>query len=207
SLARARGIDVVVDAAHSWGHVPFDIAGLGADYVGINLHKWMGVPLGVGGMYIRSSGLDGIDPAPGERAGLDRIDSRLHIATVSFAGIITIPEALDFQNAVGLEEKYARVRYLRDLWVHETRDLDGIDVLTPEEEGLVGAITSFRLHGNGDTEANRALVRTLHEEFGIFTVARSGLAKGDCVRVTPALYNMPPDLERLVDALTTLAAR
>ncbi|NNE68786.1 MAG: aminotransferase class V-fold PLP-dependent enzyme, partial [Rhodothermales bacterium] len=42
SLARARGIDVVVDAAHSWGHVPFDIAGLGADYVGINLHKWMG---------------------------------------------------------------------------------------------------------------------------------------------------------------------
>lgn len=207
TLARSRGVDVVVDAAHSWGHVPFDIAGLGADYVGINLHKWMGVPLGIGAMYIRSSGLSGIDRAHGDRGSLDRIDSRIHTGTVSFAGVLTIPEALDFQDAVGLENKYARVRYLRDLWVSEARGIDGIDVLTPDDDDLVGAITSFRLHGNGDPDANRALVRTLHEEFGIFTVARSGVAAGDCVRVTPALYNLPPDLDKMVSALRTLAAR
>jgi selenocysteine lyase/cysteine desulfurase len=45
------------------------------------------------------------------------------------------------------------------------------------------------------------------EEFGIFTVARSGLAAGDCVRVTPALYNTPADGEKLVAALRVLAGR
>jgi isopenicillin-N epimerase len=207
ALARSRGVDVVVDAAHSWGHVPFDIAGLGADFVGINLHKWMGVPLGIGAMYIRESGLSGIDRAHGDRGSLERIDSRLHTGTVSFAGVLTIPEALAFQDTVGLENKYARVRYLRDLWVNEVRQIDGIDVLTPDDDALVGAITGFRLHGNGDPAANRALATTLHEEFGIFTVARSGVAGGDCVRVTPALYNLPPDLEKLVVALGVLAAR
>ncbi|MFT7553256.1 MAG: isopenicillin-N epimerase [Rhodothermales bacterium] len=207
ALARSRGVDVVVDAAHSWGHVPFDIAGLGADYVGINLHKWMGVPLGIGVMYIRGSGLSGIDRAHGDRGSLESIDSRLHTGTVSFAGVLTIPTALDFQDAVGLDNKYARVRYLRDLWVNAVRPIDGIDILTPDDDTLVGAITSFRLHGNGDPDANRALAKTLQDEFGIFTVARSGVAGGDCVRVTPALYNLPPDLEKLVAALRVLAAR
>jgi isopenicillin-N epimerase len=38
-------------------------------------------------------------------------------------------------------------------------------------------------------------------------VARSGLARGDCVRVTPALYSTPADGAKLVAALRTLAAR
>ena len=45
ALARVRGIDVIVDAAHSLGQVDFEIAGLGADFVGLNLHKWMGAPI------------------------------------------------------------------------------------------------------------------------------------------------------------------
>jgi selenocysteine lyase/cysteine desulfurase len=80
-------------------------------------------------------------------------------------------------------------------------------VLTPNDPHLVGAITSFRLRGNGDRAFNAQVARTLTEEFGIFTVARSGLAKGDCVRVTPALYNTPADAERLVTALRALASR
>jgi selenocysteine lyase/cysteine desulfurase len=87
------------------------------------------------------------------------------------------------------------------------RDLPGVTILTPEDPALTGAITSFRLHGRGTREANAALAATLLDEFGIFTFQRSGIAGGDCVRVTPALYNMPADLDRLADAIRTIAAR
>jgi selenocysteine lyase/cysteine desulfurase len=96
---------------------------------------------------------------------------------------------------------------LRDRWAKAARDIPGVDVLTPDEPAMVGAITSFRLHGKGDRASNQAITRTLLEEFKLFTFYRTGLAKGDCVRVTPALYNAPADADRLVAALRVLAAR
>jgi selenocysteine lyase/cysteine desulfurase len=51
------------------------------------------------------------------------------------------------------------------------------------------------------------LARTLLDEFGIFTFSRTGIAKGDCVRVTPALYNSASHLDKLAAAITKLAAR
>lgn len=206
ALARSRGVDVIVDAAHSWGHVPIDLDGWGADYVGMNLHKWIGAPIGVGAMYIRSSGLDGIDRAHGDPGPLDSIRSRLHTGTMNFATLLSVPDALDFQEWVGWERKYERIRYLRDLWVREARGIEGVDILTPENDRLVGAMTSFRLKDGTSGEANRNVVRKLADEHGIFTVARSGVAAGDCVRVTPALYNLPTDLDKLVTALRALAA-
>ena len=91
--------------------------------------------------------------------------------------------------------------------MHAVRNLRGVTILTPEDPALTGAITSFRLHDRGTREANAALAATLLDEFGIFTFQRTGIAGGDCVRVTPALYNAPSDLDRLAAAITTLAAR
>lgn len=204
-LARPRGIDCVVDAAHSFGQVPLALPDLGAAFIGINLHKWVGAPVGVGAMYIRADSLDKIDRAHGDDGSLERIDSRIHTGTTDFATIMTIPTALDFQENIGVPRKAARLRYLRDQWVAPARKINGVDILTPDDAALVGAITGFRLHGNGDRNANIAISRRLQDEFRIFTVARSGLAKGDCVRVTPALYNSPADAGKLVRALSKMA--
>ena len=43
----------IVDAAHSVGQLDFRLPDLKADFIGINLHKWIGAPLGVGAIYIR----------------------------------------------------------------------------------------------------------------------------------------------------------
>ena len=72
---------------------------------------------------------------------------------------------------------------------------------------MVGALTSFRLHGRNTREANQALTKTLLDEFHVFTFYRTGLAKGDCVRVTPALYNSAADADKLASAIKTIAAR
>jgi selenocysteine lyase/cysteine desulfurase len=207
-LARSRGVDVVVDAAHSFGQVPLSMADLDADFVGLNLHKWIGAPVGAGALFIREGRLDAIDRAHAdESAPSTSIDSRIHTGTTHFATVMTIPDALDFQATIGVPQKSARLRYLRDRWVQAVRTVPGVDVLTPDDPALVGALTAFRLHGRGTGEANRAIAKTLHDEFGIFTFYRTGLAKGDCVRVTTALYNTPADCDKLATALRTMAAR
>lgn len=203
-MAEDRGVDVIVDAAHSFGHVPLSLPELGAAFVGVNLHKWVGAPVGVGAFYIREDQLDAIDRAHGDPGPLDRIDSRIHTGTTNFAAVMTVPDALAFQERIGVRNKAARLRYLRDAWAIPARDIPGVDILTPDDPDLVGALTSFRLHGDGSRAGNLAVARTLEEDFGIFTVYRTGLAQGDCVRVTPSLYNSPGDGEKLVEALRAM---
>jgi isopenicillin-N epimerase len=208
AMARARGADSIVDAAHSFGQTDLALADLGADFVGLNVHKWLGAPIGVGAMYIRSGRLADIDRMlADESAPADSINSRVHTGTANFAAYLAVPQALDFHDAVGPAYKAARLRLLRDQWVAGVRDTSGVDVLTPNEPDMVAAITSFRLHGRGTRDANQAIVRELLERHNIFTVWRTGVARGDCVRVTPALYNTPADADRLATALTAIATR
>ncbi len=208
AMAKAAGADCIVDAAHSFGQCDLALADLGADFVGANLHKWYGAPVGAGVLYIREGRLDAIARHFADEAfPASSIDSRIHTGTTAFATFMTIPDALDFHEAVGPAYKAARLRHLRDRWVQAVRGTRGIDLLTADGADDVAAITAFRLHGRTDKASNQAVVKTLLEEHGVFTQWRTGLAGGDCVRVTPALYNTPADCDRLAAALRALAAR
>ena len=206
ALARLRGADVIVDAAHSWGQIDLTVADIGADFIGFNLHKWIGAPLGVGALYIRRGRLDDIDRMMGdEDQPADSVLSRVHTGTMNFAAVLSVPAALDFHAAVGPAHKQARLRYLRDRWVGAVRNVAGIDVLTPDDPEMVAAITSFRRRGRGSSEDNQRIAGELVKRYGLFTVPRGGVEKGDCVRVTPALYNSPADADRLAAALKEMS--
>lgn len=206
ALARARGVDVILDAAHSWGQLPVNVEELGADFVGFNLHKWIGAPLGVGMMYIRRQRLGTIGLASAaQSAEADLTRGRVHPGTSNFAAVLTVPDALDYHEKIGAENKSARLRYLRSVWVEPVRSLVNVEVLTPDDPRLHVGITSFRLRGQTSGDLNRALVNTLLENYGLFTVARDGVSKGDCVRVTPSLYNTPEDCRMLARALAAIS--
>jgi len=168
AMARERGADVVVDAAHSFGQCDLTLDDLGADFVGCNLHKWLGAPVGAGVMYIREGRLSDIDRMLGDEGSEDRIDSRIHTGTANFATYLTVPAALDFHDAVGQGPKAARVRYLRDRWVSAVREHPGIDILVPDDQDSVAAITSFRLQGRTGTAENQAIAEELLERYGLF---------------------------------------
>lgn len=206
ALAKSRGADVVLDAAHALGQVDFSLRDLGVDFAGFNLHKWIGAPLGVGALYIKRNRIGDIDRMMGDDdEPADSIKSRLHSGTVNFAIPLTVPAAIDFHEAVGPRLKTARLRYLRDLWVKKARAIDGIEILTSDEKESVGAITSFRFFGRGSRDDNQRIVDELLGRHGIFTIRRTGLSRGDCVRVTPSLATSLKDVQRFVDALSEIA--
>ncbi|MEA2979874.1 MAG: hypothetical protein QOF09_1697 [Alphaproteobacteria bacterium] len=202
AVARDRGIDALVDAAHSVGQLDFRLPDLNADFVGINLHKWIGNPLGVGAMYIRRDRIASIDPDPAEKPGATDIESRVHTGTPDYAAQLTVPTALAFEAAIGAAPRAARLRALRDRWVHAVRDLPQVQVLAPDD--LHGAITSFRLRGRSSHEDNVALAKTLLEKYRIFTVHRDGLASGSCIRVTPSLASRMSDCDALAAAIRSI---
>lgn len=205
-MAREKGADVIVDAAHSLGQTTVTVSDIGADFVGFNLHKWIGAPLGVGLAYIRKGRVDDIDRMMADEDNPpDSVLSRVHTGTMNFASVMTVPAAIDFHTSVGPAYKAARVRYLRDRWVNQVRGVAGVEILAPDDHDMVAAITSFRCLGRTTKEANDAIVDELFKKYGIFTVRRTGVARGDCVRVTPSLYNAPGDVDRLAQALAQMA--
>ncbi len=207
AMARTKNVDCIVDAAHSWGQMDFSADDIGADFVGYNLHKWIGAPIGAGMIYIRKGRLDDISPDPGAPDyDQDHVSGRIHTGTVDFAAVLTLPEALKFHLDVGPAAKAARFSYLRDLWAEPSRALPGVEVLTPDDSRLHAGITSFRLTGKTTPEDNIAVSKRLLDEFNIFTVHRVGVAAGSCVRVTPSLYNSPDDSLALAKALKVVTA-
>ena len=203
ALARTRGVDTIVDAAHAIGQMDITIPDIGADFVGFNLHKWIGAPLGVAVFYIKKSRLADVDRWMGEEG--NSISTRVHTGTTNFAAFLTIPTALDFHVAVGTALKAARLRYLRDRWVAKVRDIAAIEVLTPDDPRMSAGMTGFRFKGRGTRQDVDAVVDTLLTKHGIFTRRSAGIEGGDCVRVTPALYTTPADVDRLAIALREMA--
>lgn len=208
AMARDAGVDVIVDAAHSWGQLDFTNGDLNADFVGFSLHKWISAPLGVGFLYIREGRLADIDPfLADELYPADDVRSRVHSGTLDTAPFLTLPVALDCHLALGAAVKQARLRYLRDRWVSRVKQIGNVEVLTPDEPEMYGAITSFRIAGRTSEADNVAIADYLMDTHRIFTVRRGGIAKGDCVRVTPALYTSVDDVDRLASVLVDVAHR
>ncbi|HRW30923.1 MAG TPA: aminotransferase class V-fold PLP-dependent enzyme, partial [Emcibacteraceae bacterium] len=206
AMAKARGVDVILDAAHSWGQYDFDFQDLGVDFVGFNLHKWIGVPLGVGMMYIRKNRIHDIDPFRGQAgASSDDVRMRVHTGTMNFAAVLSIPDALDFRENIGQKNITGRLRYLRNQWVNQVIDNKNVEILTPQDERMYAAITSFRIKGKTSREENMDLMKTLTDKYGIFTTTMGSINSGSGIRVSPALYNSKEDANKLAAAINDIA--
>ena len=208
AMAKARGVDVILDAAHSWGQIDFKVGDLGVDFIGFNLHKWIGAPLGLGFLYIKKDRLTAIDRAMADQDNpATDIRSRVPTGTTNFATVLALPTALAVHLEIGAKAKAQRLAYLRDYWVSKVRSLKNIEILTPDEPGMYAGITSFRFSGKTSSADNTAIVTELRDKFGILTVRRSGVSKGNCIRVSPALYTSEADLDKLVLALGEISKR
>lgn len=202
ALARRHDVDCILDTAQAVGQMPVDVKEIDADFAGFSLHKWVGAPLGTGAVYIRKSRLSDIEICLGNREDPpDDVSSRVYSGTYNFAATLTIPTAIDFHNQLTVERKCARLQYMRNYWVSRVRDVEGVEILTPDDPERYGATTSFRLKGMRSFEQAKKVQDVLFAKHNVLTVARKGITQGAAVRVTPALYNTTAELDRLVAAI------
>lgn len=200
--AREQHIDVILDGAHALGQVEFNLAELGIQFAGFNLHKWIGAPLTLGFLYIAPERLADIDPDMGEfHYPATDVRARTSYSTPNFPALMTLPLVFEEHRQLGgAAAKGARVSYLRDLWVSQVRPLPGIEVLTSDDPRLYCGITAFKFIGRDQ----QVMVDRLLKEHGLFTTTRSGAAFGTCIRVTPGLVTTAADIKALVRAISEL---
>ncbi|MES2255551.1 MAG: aminotransferase class V-fold PLP-dependent enzyme [Pseudomonadota bacterium] len=202
ALARKRGVDTIVDAAHGIACIDFKLSDLDADFIGWSVHKWTSAPLGTGAMYIRKTRITDIDVAfDNHDIPDDDVTARVPAGTIDFAAILTIPAAVDFHFAIGPAAKERHMRGLRDRWVKAVADLPNVEICVPDDPERYCTITSFRLKGMRTNEDAQRVQHRLFEKHRVHTVWRKGVANGPVIRVTPGLYSTQADVDALSRAL------
>ncbi len=197
---RPKGIDIIVDAAHSFAQFDFKLKDLGADFVGVNLHKWFGNPLGAGLLYVNKARVKDLNPLYGDSGEDEKDIGKLgHFGTLSVPTLLTIPEAQKFNETLTLSIKEKRLRYLQNYWTSKARSIPKVVVTTPAEQERSCAIASFRIDG---METKRVISK-LYENSNVFTVIRY-LEDQEVVRVTPSLYNLTSELDILLEGIKSL---
>jgi selenocysteine lyase/cysteine desulfurase len=201
-LGRDRGIEVIVDGAHAFGHFPFTHRDLDCDYYGTSLHKWLFAPHGTGFLFVRKAKIPSLWPlmaAPADMAA--DIRKFEEIGTHPAANHNAIAEALVFQETMGLERKAARLRYLRDRWMTRLRGQKGVRIHTSFDPAMSCAIGNVGIEGVDTARLAQHLwdkrrvivVPILHEEY-------QGL------RVTPNVYTTLDEVDVFVEEMERVIA-
>lgn len=203
-MARARGIEVVVDGAHAFAQFPFKRDDLDCDYYGTSLHKWVLAPIGTGMLYVRKSKIASIWPMmPAADAMRDDIRKFEEIGTHPASQRNAITEALNFHDSIGGERKAERFRYLRKRWSSELQKLPGVKILNSEDPEQSCAIGFISVAG---IEAP-ALSNYLWSKHRIWTVAIVSPGEYQGLRITPNVYTTLEEIDTFTEVMTSIIKR
>ncbi len=202
-MARARGIETIVDGAHSFAQFDFKQADLGCDYFGTSLHKWLYAPKGTGLLYVKRDRISKIWPlmAAESKQSTD-IRKFEEIGTHSAAPKLAIGEALLFHSGIGGKRKEARLRYLSRYWMNRLKDVPRIRFHTSFDEKQSCAIANVQIEGIDPVKigshlfAQHRIFTTpiVHDEF-------------QGIRITPNLYTTLGELDRFCGVMESIARK
>lgn len=199
-MAHSKGVEVMLDGAHAFAHIQFNLPDLHCDYYGASLHKWLSVPLGVGILYVRKEKIKKIWPLLAENDSLESIGRLNHIGTHPVHTDLAIADAVAYYLQLGPEKKEARLRYLQQYWTTKVRGIGKVMVNTPKQPEWSCAIANVGIDGMKPG----LLAETLLKQYKIYTVAIDGANVHGC-RITPNVFTTTKELDVLVRALKELS--
>lgn len=201
-MAHAKGIEVIVDGAHSFGLMDFKIPDLHCDYFGTSLHKFLSAPIGSGMMWVKKDKIEKLWPLTcyGDPHSPD-IRKFEALGTRSFPIEQGIGEAINFHEAIGSRRKQERVFYLKNYWATQVKDVPGVKLHTSLDPRFSCAICGVSIDGVPPHD----LMNTLFDRYKIHTVSID-YEKIHCIRVTPHVYTTLADLNKFVGAIGEIAA-
>jgi isopenicillin-N epimerase len=200
-MARARGIETIVDGAHSFAQFNFKRDDLQCDYFGTSLHKWLYAPKGTGMLYVRKEKIPKVWALmASEDRNKNDIRKFEEIGTHSAAMRLAIGEAILFHNAIGAKRKEARLRYLSRYWMNKLKSIPKIGFNTSFDDAQSCAIANFKIEGVDPVQIGAYLMAKhkifttpiVHDEFA-------------GIRITPNVYTTLWELDRFCDVVAEIA--
>jgi selenocysteine lyase/cysteine desulfurase len=196
-IAKERGIRTIVDGAHAFSHLVYQVGDLECDIYATSLHKWLTAPIGTGFLYVRRELIKDLWPmqaAPPEKE--NDIRKFEEIGTHPTAPRLAISEALTFYQGIGAQRKEARLRWLRDYWAIRVSKHENVRFhtnLDPSHScGLatmeIANVPPVALTDHLWKKHQIIVTPILHEDF-----------KG--IRVSPNVYTTTQELDIFCDAI------
>ncbi len=194
-MARARGVDTIVDGAHAYAHFPFTRDDLDCDYYGTSLHKWLLAPHGTGFLYVRREKIKDLWPMMAAPTAMnENIRKFEEIGTHPAANHNAIAEALTFHQTIGAERKAARLRYLRDRWMRYFDGMSGVTINTSFDPEMSCGLANIGLEGVEPAAIASHMWTTRR-------VIITPIGHKDCkgLRVTPNVYTTLREVDTFIE--------
>ena len=224
-VRKAKSVNalVVLDAAQSVPHMPFDVKDLGIDFALFSGHKMLG-PTGIGVLWGRADLLRGLEPpiggggsvrdvlisGDGVRVEWDDPPWRFEAGTPPIIEAVGLAEAVAYLRRVGMSNVAEHERELTARALAKLSGINGVEIIGPKTPGRRHGIVSFVVKGhNPDAvgvwlDSRKIAVRTgkhcahpLHYRLGI----------EGTVRASFYIYNCVDDVEKLSTAIREYVAR
>jgi cysteine desulfurase/selenocysteine lyase len=211
--AHSVGALFVLDACQSVPHYKVDVKALNVDFIAFSGHKMLG-PTGVGILWGKKSLLDEMPPfltggsmietVTMESATYLGAPKRFEAGVPNMAQAIGLGAAVDYLNAIGLDEIHAHEVELTKRALDGLQNIKGLSVIGPKDLEMRGGVVSFAVEGVHPHDLGQAL-----DQYGI--AVRTGhhcawplMRRFKTVATTRAsfyLYNDFDEIEALVDGV------
>ena len=206
--AHAVGANVYVDAVHLAPHRKIDIAELGCDALVTSPYKWYGPHSGV--LWMRPELLESL-PVFKVRPAADHGASRIETGMPNFEGIAGIEAAARFLIEEGMDQLAAAESEVFAHLLEGLLSINGVKVWGSQTlDGRVPT-AAFTIEGVHPADASKALAASRiavwdGHNYAVEVVDQLGLAdSGGVIRAGVSRYVEQPDVDRLLEAVRTLA--
>ena len=150
-----HGALMAVDGAQSLPHMKVDVQDLDIDFIAFSIHKMCG-PSGMGALWGKSDLLDDLRPiqSGGQTVVTTNYDSlqwakppaRFEGGLGNFSGMIGAGAAIDYLAKMDMDAVHEHEVKLNKIMTSRVKDLNGIEIIGPEDASLRGGICSLLLH-------------------------------------------------------------
>lgn len=203
AMARRRGLECIVDGAHSFGQIPCNRDALDCDFFGTSLHKWLSAPIGTGMLAVRRERIKDVWPMMAAPEAMDAdIRKFEEIGTHPAAIHNAVADAIAFHEAIGLDRKRARFRHLHESWFSIASSSEKVRLATrfddPQQQG---ALVLVSIDGIKPSDLSVWLL----EQHRIFTVSIE-IANASGLRVAPNVYTSSAEMQRFGELIRDVAS-
>ncbi|MCH7536602.1 MAG: cysteine desulfurase [Proteobacteria bacterium] len=209
--AHQHDIPVLVDGAQGVPHLRVDVQELGCDFYAFSAHKMFG-PTGSGVLFGREALLEEMPPYQGggdmilevsfDGTVYNELPHKFEAGTPNISGVIGHGAAVDYLQAIGMQDIHDHETALHDYMVSELGKIDGIRLIgTAENQASVQSfmLNDIHPHDLGTIlDQQGVAIRTGHH-CAMPVMERLGLP--GTARASLALYNNSADIDRLTEAL------